>query len=103
MPEYMLNIPIKYTATAGTAASTAYNNYYAGSDATVGDLSFIRLKNVSLAYNVPSKWIKQLKMETFQLYIHGQNLLTITHYKGLDPETQGFSLPPLKMLIAGIR
>ncbi|HWK06755.1 MAG TPA: SusC/RagA family TonB-linked outer membrane protein [Puia sp.] len=102
MPAYMLNIPFKYTATSGTAASTAYN-YYAGSDAAIGDVSFIRLKNVSLSYNVPAKLIKQLKMETFQLYIHGQNMLTITHYKGLDPETQGMNLPPLKMLIAGIR
>jgi hypothetical protein len=69
----------------------------------VGDASFIRLKNVSLAYNAPSTWIKQLKMQTLQVYLRGQNLLTITHYRGMDPETQGISLPPLKMLIAGIR
>ena len=102
MPEYLLNTPFKYTATAGTAASNAYN-YYAGSDAAFGDASFIRLKNVSLAYNVPAKLLKRMKLDAFQLYMHGQNLLTITHYKGLDPETQAFNLPPLKMLIAGIR
>jgi TonB-linked SusC/RagA family outer membrane protein len=102
LPQSLLKIPFKYSATFGSPANIGYN-YYAGSDAAVGDASFIRLKNVSLAYNVPAKWIRHLKMQTFQAYLHGQNLLTITHYRGMDPETQGLSLPPLKMLIAGIR
>lgn len=102
LPQSMLKIPFEYSTTFGSPANVAYS-HYVGSDAAVGDASFIRLKNVSLAYNAPSIWIKQLKMQTFQVYLRGQNLLTITHYRGMDPETQGLSLPPLKMLIAGIR
>ncbi len=102
LPESMLKIPFKYSTTFGSPANVAYS-YYVGSDAAVGDASFIRLKNVSLVYNVPSTWIRHLKMQTLQAYLRGQNLLTITHYRGLDPETMGLSVPPLKMLIAGIR
>jgi hypothetical protein len=42
-------------------------------------------------------------MAGLQLYVHGQNLLTFTSYKGLDPETLTTQLPPLKMFIAGIK
>ncbi len=37
-------------------------------------------------------------------FVQGQNLLTITNYVGLDPETQtSFSLPPLKIITIGIQ
>jgi TonB-linked SusC/RagA family outer membrane protein len=102
LPVSMLDLPLKYSAKAGSAAINAYQ-YYTKSDAAIEDASFVRLKNVSLAYNMPSNWAKQIKMVSLQVYIHGQNLLTITKYKGQDPETMGTSLPPLKMLIIGIK
>lgn len=102
LPASMLNVPLKYSATSGSAAITAYQ-YYIGSDAAIEDASFVRLKNVSLAYNMPSNWAKRIKMASLQVYVHGQNLLTITKYKGMDPETMGTSLPPLTMLIIGIK
>lgn len=102
LPASMLNLPLKYSATSGSAASSAYF-YYTASDAAVEDASFIRLKNVSLAYNIPLMWAKKIKVSAFQVYLHGQNLLTFTKYKGLDPETLTTSLPPLKMLVAGIK
>jgi TonB-dependent starch-binding outer membrane protein SusC len=48
------------------------------------DGSFIRLKNVRLAYNIPSLNINWLR--NGQIYINLQNLLTITDYPGYDPE-----------------
>ncbi len=47
------------------------------------DGSFIRLKNASLGYNVPlkTKYIRKMRA-----YVSGQNLVTITKYKGYDPE-----------------
>ena len=52
----------------------------------VEDGSYIRLKTLSLAYNLPKKWLKPLKIEWVQVYGNVQNLFTITSYKGYDPE-----------------
>lgn len=72
---------------------------YTSSDAMITDASFIRLKNASLSYTLPSKWTKQ-KLAT-RLYVQGQNLLTFTNYFGLDPENYSFSLPPLRTIAFG--
>ncbi|MCG8389147.1 MAG: TonB-dependent receptor [Cytophagales bacterium] len=50
------------------------------------DGSFIRLRNVTLAYNVPSAWLSKYKLENVRLYVQGQNLLTFTEFNGMDPE-----------------
>lgn len=90
-----------YTTT--NPGSTAY--YYSSySDGAVSDASFIRLKTVALSYSFPQKWISQARAESIRFYVQGQNLLTLTNYKGGDPETRStFSLPRLKILTAGIQ
>ena len=57
----------------------------------VEDGSFLKLSNVTLAYNwAPSApWIKNVKM-----YVTGQNLLTLTKYTGVDPEVSLNGLAP---------
>ena len=50
------------------------------------DGSYIRLKTLSLAYNLPAKWLKPLKIDWVQVYGNVQNLFTICGYKGYDPE-----------------
>lgn len=102
LPKTMLDVGLKYSANYGTPATDA-QIYYTASDAAIEDASFIRLKNVSLAYQVPASFSKKFGMTTLQLYARGQNLLTITNYKGLDPETLSTQVPTLKMFIAGIR
>jgi len=47
---------------------------------------FVKVKNVTLAYNLPSKWISKIKMSSARVYISGQNLAIITDYPGPDPE-----------------
>jgi hypothetical protein len=75
-----------------------------GSNAIYGDASFIRLKNISLSYSVPESSLRRLKISGIKAYINAQNLLTITKYKGLDPETQNmFVLPPMRTIAAGIQ
>ena len=66
--------------------------------------SFIRLKNLSLAYSFSSEKFKKAGFKNLRFFIQTQNLLTITSYKGApDPETQTFSqLPPLKMIVLGL-
>jgi hypothetical protein len=99
---HILSDGFKPTATAGSPAANAYTNYYLLSDASYSDASFIRLKNVSLTYELPAKWIKPAKIRSAGVFVRGQNLLTITHYFGFDPETAGYSLPPLRQVVAGI-
>lgn len=73
------------------------------SDAAWVDASFIRVKNVSLSYNVADKWKQKLRLQNIRLYLQGQNLWTFTKYKGTDPETQSAgTLAPLRTLTAGI-
>ncbi|MBS1668225.1 MAG: TonB-dependent receptor [Bacteroidetes bacterium] len=53
----------------------------------VENASYVRLKMVSLAYNIPVNLVKQLKfINGIQIYASGQNLLTFTKYTGTDPE-----------------
>ncbi|WP_073487781.1 SusC/RagA family TonB-linked outer membrane protein [Flavobacterium sp. CF108] len=87
--------------------TTGYNSdaltadfYYSESDAIIADASFIRLKNISLTYEVPLN----LKETNCKIMLQGQNLLTFTKYKDGDPEftTSGF-LPPLKVITAGVQ
>ncbi|MFL9483476.1 SusC/RagA family TonB-linked outer membrane protein [Chitinophagaceae bacterium LWZ2-11] len=56
------------------------------------DGSFIRLKNVSLGYNVKWKGLKAAKISSLRVYATGSNLLVLTKYTGLDPEVAGSSL-----------
>jgi len=77
--------------------------YYTGSDASIVDASFIRLKNLSLTYQLPQSWMKKAKIQSTSIFLQGQNLLTFTGYKGLDPETQAQSMPPLRTITAGLQ
>ena len=90
---------------SATTASDAYriaNDYIMQSDAVFGNASFIRLKTVELAYTIPSEWLK--KIGACSIFFQGQNLLTISNYKGWDPETQGsvLAIPPLRSFVFGL-
>jgi hypothetical protein len=68
------------------------------------DASFIRLKNISVSWQFPKKWCDRIKFENCRFYLHGQNLLTLTHFKGLDPETKSsMVLPPLRVWTIGVQ
>jgi TonB-linked SusC/RagA family outer membrane protein len=95
----------KFTRSAASETALAYSLYaYGNSDGSYSDASFIRLKNISISWQFPSKWNEKLKLENSRIYIQGQNLLTITDYTGMDPENQNVSsLPPLRVLTAGLQ
>ena len=67
------------------------------------DRSYIKLQNVSLAYNFPEKIVESIGFSAAKFYVRGQNLGTITSYKGIDPETGGLSLPQLRTIITGVQ
>jgi len=53
----------------------------------VKDASYLRLKNVTFAYNLPKSLVKTVGLKNVKVYYSGQNLLTFTKfYKWIDPE-----------------
>lgn len=69
-------------------------NFKPGGQGTIGsyssrvleDGSYLRLKTVSLGYNLPARWLKVLHVNKLRLTAAAQNLLTFTGYSGMDPE-----------------
>jgi len=74
---------------------------FSSSDASISDASYIRLKNIALSYQLPKNWTKKF---TCRISLQGQNVLTISKYKGVDPEfkVSGY-LPPLKVYSSSIQ
>ncbi|WP_234733956.1 TonB-dependent receptor [Tellurirhabdus bombi] len=48
--------------------------------------TFVRLQDVSLAYDLPKKYLTRLKIDNVKLYVSGKNLHTWTKWQGWDPE-----------------
>lgn len=80
----------------------------------VEDGSYLRMKNIQLAYNFPRKFFSEIGVQNLRIYANAQNFLTFTNYSGLDPEVsrygsnnirQGFdsgAYPNSKMFTLGI-
>ena len=66
------------------------------SSRVVEDGSFIRMKTVSLNYNLPAKLIKTAYLSNLSVNVSAQNLITWTNYSGMDPEvsTRNNTLTP---------
>jgi TonB-linked SusC/RagA family outer membrane protein len=93
----------KLTASFDGPASTGYGDLSV-SDGAYTDASYIKLKNLSLSYKLPTTWMQKLNVSSCRVYIEMQNVFTLTHYKGADPETQNFyALPPLRTIVAGLQ
>ena len=117
MSGFMSNIPVaflnrwqkpgdikpyeRFSQTGGNAYN-AFSNAQA-SDFAYSDASFIRLKNLAISYQLPIRWRQKLHAENCRIYLQGQNLLTITKYNGVDPETRSYGLPPMRVFTAGLQ
>lgn len=71
------------------------------------DASYLRMKNITLAYQLPDSWMSRLGARKLSIYLSGQNLLTFSKFKMWDPElttTKGdlYEYPNLKTYSAGI-
>lgn len=82
----------------------------------ITDGSYLRLKNVTLAYDFPSRWFGKSGVRDLRLYVTGTNLLTFTKYEGWDPEVTTdflannyiygvdfYAAPQPKTIVAGLR
>lgn len=58
--------------------------------------SFVRIKDISLAYDLSEKLLKKAKLSKFRIYVTGRNLFTFTEFEGLDPELGNQLATPLQ-------
>lgn len=77
------------------------------SDRWVENGAYLRLKNITLAYNLPDSWLKKISFESARILVSCENVATITGYKGLDPEVgiDGIdysSFPPSRIFNVGL-
>jgi len=56
----------------------------------VEDGSYLRVKDVSLSYDIPRKYIQKLGLTRLMPYVSASNLLTFTNYSGMDPEVNQY-------------
>ncbi|NVO20967.1 MAG: TonB-dependent receptor [Bacteroidetes bacterium] len=88
-------------------------DYLSMSDRYLEDGSYVRIKTITLSYDLPKRLMDRMHMERVRVYVTGQNLFTFTNYSGFDPEVGSFgmdntrlgydfgSYPSVKTFIAG--
>jgi TonB-linked SusC/RagA family outer membrane protein len=111
-PSYVLD---RWRKTGDHASIQRFNSNYAYggeyfnatySDAGFSNGSFIRWKNLALSYTLPGAYSSKVGLQDLRIYLQAQNLLTITAYKGLDPENPTSispGLPPLRVVTIGVK
>ncbi len=66
--------------------STRSTNSNSASSRYLEDASYLRLRNVTLSFNLPQKWLNAMKMSSARIYVSGDNLFTLSKFSGMDPE-----------------
>jgi len=74
------------------------NQNFKNSTGVITDGSYIRLKSLQLQYKVGGDWLKN---KSLNVYAQANNLLTITKYWGLDPESMGGYIPNMRTVAFG--
>lgn len=93
---------VPYQAPSSNPSTDAFLAAMNSSTSTLAysNASFMRLKNVSLVYEPAGKWMQKQRVGNCRIFLQAENLITITNYLGLDPETQSSSRLPLMKTIA---
>ncbi|HEY0742005.1 MAG TPA: SusC/RagA family TonB-linked outer membrane protein, partial [Chryseosolibacter sp.] len=82
------------TDVARMSGGNKNNNFDRHTNKFVEDGSYLRLKNVSLSYNLPSAWLGSQKVvKGVRLGVSAQNVWTLTNYSGYDPEVGSYVGP----------
>lgn len=94
-------------ATSATATyprlSVGYNpNNHRASSFWLKDGSYLRLKNLELAYNLPQHLMNKIRLKGIRVFANGLNLLTISKLENMDPEVTSSLFPNTKVFNCGI-
>lgn len=76
---------------------------YVYSSFWMNNASYIRLKNISLGYTFPKKWISKIGAKNLRVFVNGQNLFELTDMLEIfDPENPGKNYPLTRSFAFGI-
>jgi hypothetical protein len=88
------------------------DNINAQTDRWLESGSYLRLRNIEIAYTFSRSALERIGFNNSRVFINGQNLLTFTKYKGLDPDITGVNIfergldnaqyPALRIISAGV-
>jgi TonB-linked SusC/RagA family outer membrane protein len=95
----------KITLPRLTAAPDANRHNYRVSSFWMQDASYLRLKNVEVAYTFAPKIIQKLSLKSLRVYMNGQNLVTWTKMEYFDPEipsSNGAVYPMMRVFNFGV-
>ena len=82
--------------------SQTNNNNYRANSVWWKNVNFLKLRNIELYYQLPERLISHINMRECKVFVKGDNLLTFTNVKGLDPENIGTGYPTLKGINVGV-
>jgi TonB-linked SusC/RagA family outer membrane protein len=71
---------------------TYYSSFYSEQDFIQKDVNWIRLKDITLSYNLPKSLIERTKVaKSASVFVTGTDLFMFTNYKGIDPAVNGLN------------
>ena len=92
-----------------TGGNVAFRPHYENGNVTpyistlnYQNASYVRITNITIAYNLPSSWLKSMKMSRFKIYVRGDRLFTFTKYQSFGPETDPDDYPESRDVTVGV-
>ena len=82
--------------------SQTNNNNYRPNNVWWKDVRFLKLRSVEVYYLLPTSLIQRINMRECKVFVKGDNLLTFTNVKEMDPENIGTGYPTLKGINVGV-
>ena len=86
-------------------AGNSSNSYSFGTDRYLEDGSYLRLKDITLSYQLPGKLLEKIRLQGLKFYVSGMNLYTFHDVSFFDPERgvmgMGAGIYPMTKTIVG--
>lgn len=80
------NVTVANDTSIPRATTSDPNDNDRVSDRYIEDGSYLRIKNITLGYTFPTKWVSKIHLKSARVYTNIQNVYTFTDYSGYDPE-----------------
>ena len=75
--------------------SETNNNNYRANSTWYKNVNFLKLRNCEIYYYLPEKWMSKIKASQCRVFVKGENLMTLSNLKVMDPENIGTNYPTL--------
>ncbi len=66
------------------------------------NMDYVKIKNITLGYTLPTKWVKACTLDKVRFYCTLENFFTFTGYTGWDPEISGVDYPTMRQVTLGV-